>query len=89
MKQLALTPLVVIILLTASLVIAQWSSDDSSMRKGIADRIVRTHGVTLDWRNNSLTTLIDAESRLNTAQRIHRTHGLLFGFFRDFRVIFR
>jgi hypothetical protein len=76
MKRYVLTLLASLVLLTVHPTFAQWS--DISMRKDVADRIVRAHNITFDWRNNSLTMLMDAEYRLDTVKRIQCTHGLLF-----------
>jgi len=52
--------------------------DDTALRRNVAERVAHNHNLTLDWQNNSLSELIDAEARLNAVQRIQSNHGLLF-----------
>jgi len=42
----------------------------------VAYRIARDHGVKMDWRQTSLTQLMDAEARLNTTKRIKDGYGV-------------
>jgi hypothetical protein len=57
---------------------AQSSFDDSSMRRDVASRIARDHGVKTDWQQTSLMQLMDAEARLNATKRIRDEYGVTF-----------
>jgi len=52
--------------------------DDSQMRESAASRIMKAHGIKIDWRNTSLLDITDIEMRLNTIARIKKEHGFVF-----------
>jgi len=76
----ALRPILIFTLVAAlcSSALAQSSFDDSSMRRDVASRIARDHGVKMDWQQTSLTQLMDAEARLNTTKRIRDEYGVTY-----------
>jgi len=55
-------------LLTSPAAFAQF--DDSSVRDSTAQRIFRSHSVTVDPKKYSLSALLDIEARLGTARRL-------------------
>jgi hypothetical protein len=52
------------------------SSTDESLKTLCSDRIHQTYGVTIDSASNSLTSLLDAESRLSKCRRIKEMSGV-------------
>jgi hypothetical protein len=76
----SMRPILIFVLVTTlcSLASAQSSFDDSSLRRDVASRIARDHGVMIAWQQTSLMQLMDAEARLNTTKRIRDEYGVTF-----------
>ncbi len=76
----AMRPILIFALVVAlcSSASAQSSFDDSLMRRDVASRVARDHGVKMDWQQKSLMQLMDAEARLNTTKRIRDEYGVSF-----------